>query len=282
MHREDADRRSYIDKVRSNADIAEYLHRQPGPFRVETETDALVPNWAEYYNFDVVKALCASVTSNVMNLEWHTWQTRLLFGVRYTLSDKPPLGDSKEVYAGASGIKVFENPGAFPRAWAVHEIVPIQKVQDGMPMISDHLDDLRRKAFSTQNIPALPACSVADDVSIPGYTPDKVTIKAAMGCDGMVVLSDTFFPGWYARIDGKPAPIYEVNAAMRGVPVPQGTHTVEMVYRPRSVYVGAALTFLGLAGALPVGVRVSRRQPDDDRVASAQARPRPLHVLRRP
>lgn len=254
MHREDADRRSFIDKVRTNRDIADYLHGRPGPFRVEMGTDALVPNWAEYHNLDVIVALCASVTSNIMRLEWHTWQTRLLFGVRYTVSDKPPLEDSKEVYTGASGLKVFENPGAFPRAWAIHEIIPIKHPKDGMPIINDQLYDLRRKAFSTEKIPALPACSAADDVSIPGYTPDKVTIKAGMGCDGMVVLSDTYFPGWYAKVDGRPAPIYEVNAAMRGVRVPQGLHTLEMVYRPRSVYVGAALTFLGLAGALAIAM----------------------------
>jgi Bacterial membrane protein YfhO len=258
MHREDADRRSFIDKVRTNRDIAEYLQQQPGPFRIEMATDALVPNWAEYNNMDVIVALCASVTSNVMDLEWHTWQTRFLYGVRYTLGDKPPFGDSKEVYQGASGIKVFENPGAFPRAWAVHEIIPIKNPRDGMPIINDHLDDLHHKAFSTAKIPALAPCNAADDVSIPSYTPDKITIKAGMGCDGMVVLSDTFYPGWYAKVDGKPAPIYQVNAAMRGLVVPQGVHTVTMVYRPRSVYLGAALTFLGLAGAVVVAM-VSRK-----------------------
>src|SRR5207253_2833401 len=108
---------------------------------------------------------------------------------------------------------------------------------------------LRRKVFSMEKIPALAACNATDDVTIPSYTPDKVTIKAVMGCDGMVVLSDTFYPGWYATVDGKPARIYEVDAALRGALVPQGTHTVEMVYRPRSVYWGAGLTVLGLVGA---------------------------------
>lgn len=254
VHREDTDRHNFADKIVTNRDIAEFLHQQVGTFRVETTTDKLVPNWAEYNNLDAVEALGASVTSNVLNLEWHTWQTRLLLGVRYTVGEKPPLQDSKEVYSGASGLKVYENPGAFPRAWAVHEIVAARTDRDVLPVINDHLGDLRRKAFSTAKIPALPPCNAADDVSVSRYTPENITIKAALGCDGLVVLSDTFYPGWYAKVDGKSAPIYPVNGAMRGVPVPQGAHTVNMVYRPRIVYLGAALTLLGLAGAMAIAI----------------------------
>jgi len=41
-------------------------------------------------------------------------------------------------------------------------------------------------------------------------------LKAEMTCDGMVVLSDTYYPGWSAKVDGKPAQIYEVDTALRG------------------------------------------------------------------
>ena len=49
-----------------------------------------------------------------------------------------------------------------------------------------------------------------------------------------------------------PAPIYEVNGAMRGMVVPKGAHTVTMRYRPVSVYLGGALTLLGILIALTV------------------------------
>src|SRR5438105_2057673 len=80
-----------------------------------------------------------------------------------------------------------------------------------------------------------------------------------MGWGGMVVLSDTFYPGWRARVDHKPAPIYEVNGAMRGVVVPAGSHTVTMRYRPVSVYLGAALTVAGILGALVMAAAVRSR-----------------------
>ena len=66
----------------------------------------------------------------------------------------------------------------------------------------------------------------------------------------LVILSDAFYPGWRARVDHRPAQIHEVNGALRGVAVPRGTHTVTMRYRPVSVYLGAALTLLGILGVL--------------------------------
>ena len=74
----------------------------------------------------------------------------------------------------------------------------------------------------------------------------------------MVVMSDTWYPGWTAMVDGKPAELLEVYGALRGVVVDKGSHRVSMVFRPWSVYLGAALTLLGLVLAWALGrLRVS-------------------------
>ena len=65
----------------------------------------------------------------------------------------------------------------------------------------------------------------------------------------MVIDADTYFPGWVATVDGQPAPVYEAYGFLRGVVVEAGAHRIEMRYRPKSVYWGAALTALGLFGA---------------------------------
>jgi uncharacterized membrane protein YfhO len=72
-------------------------------------------------------------------------------------------------------------------------------------------------------------------------------MEVQAGRAGYVVLADAFDPGWRATVDGEPAPLLRANVAFRAVAVPAGRHVVEMVYRPRAVILGLALTLLTLA-----------------------------------
>jgi uncharacterized membrane protein YfhO len=68
-----------------------------------------------------------------------------------------------------------------------------------------------------------------------------------MQCKGMVILTDAWFPGWSATVDGKRAKIEKAYGMVRGVVVDQGAHIIEMRYRPWSVYLGGALSLLAAA-----------------------------------
>lgn len=252
-HNSDKERGLYLEQIRGNSDVADFLHRQPGVFRVEAATDKLSTNWGSYQNLDVIQAMLAGVTANVMELDWHTWQTKRLLGVRYAVSEKPPLGDSKDRFTGESKLKVFEDPEAFPRAWAVHEVYQSDPAHIRI-FINDHLDQMHAKAFTRERPQPLSPCSTPDDVSFRQYTGEHVSIDANLGCDGMVVLSDTYYPGWSARVDGMPAQIHQVDNALRGVYLKQGKHELTMDYRPRSVYLGAFFTTLGWLGAIGLAV----------------------------
>jgi uncharacterized membrane protein YfhO len=68
-----------------------------------------------------------------------------------------------------------------------------------------------------------------------------------------LVLSDTFYPGWKAFVDGKEEKILRANYNFRAVPLTAGTHRVEFVYDPLSFKLGALTTFLGILGCLVIG-----------------------------
>ena len=67
-------------------------------------------------------------------------------------------------------------------------------------------------------------------------------------CAGLVVLPDTYFPGWRATVKGREAPIYPTDGAFRSVPVPKGTSRVEFRYEPRAFCTGLVLAVAGIAG----------------------------------
>ena len=88
----------------------------------------------------------------------------------------------------------------------------------------------------------------------------SVSIAAHMDCRGMLVMADTWYPGWYATVDGRPATIYQPYAALRGVVVEKGSYTVVLRYRPRSAMLGAMMTAVGILGACALALaRPGRR-----------------------
>ncbi|HME06593.1 MAG TPA: YfhO family protein [Bryobacteraceae bacterium] len=243
--RAEAGQRVFRERTVNNADLAQWLHAQRGTFRIETKDDEFPANWGIYHNLDVVHTY-AGVTSNILDVDDNLWNGRMLLNTRYTLAKEPADPGEKEVFTGKSGMKIYENPDAFPRAWAVREVEKMDSDQ-GHWMIANRLPELRSKAFTKQTVPKLPACSEdAGIVEVQQYSSLSVSLRAAMNCDGMVILSDNYYPGWQATVDGKRAQTYEVDFAFRGVAVPKGTHQVAFRYRPGSVYLGAFLTLAGV------------------------------------
>jgi hypothetical protein len=254
--RSSKEREQYIEQVRADPDIAAFLDGKKRasagmPFRIDIQTDQLASNWAAYHDFDTAKAMGASVTINVLETEWHTWNSRMLFGERYDIAEKPERPEQREVFTAANGLKVYENPDAFPRAWIVHELAPMQDSRYSRVFVSEHLADLHAKATVTGVQPRVAACDASkDSVSYLRYGAESSVLRANLACDGLLVISDSYYPGWVAAVDGKSTPIEPVDIALRGIAVPAGSHEIVMRFHPRSVYLGTVLTLTGVLGAL--------------------------------
>jgi hypothetical protein len=250
--RSDRNQMQWLDKIHANGDIAEYLRKQPGFQRAEVAADAFKANWGAFHGVEMHGGQTASVTTNVTESEFFGLNGRRMWGVAYTIAKDPQPDAGNEVFSGASGMKVYRRD-AFPRAWAVHQLVRVPNIIEGNILVGQDPESFRRKAYMMEQPPRVETCAEPDNVKLIEHAADRLVIRAEMACNGMVVLSDAFYPGWRARVDHRPDRIYEVNGAMRGVAVPLGRHTVTMRYRPVSVYLGAALSLLGILGALVWG-----------------------------
>jgi hypothetical protein len=158
-----------------------------------------------------------------------------------------------EVFSEPGGLKVFRNPDAYPRAWVVRKVIVPADRRAAAELVQSPDFDARRETFllgGKQRAPSWEACDGDATVDVVVQEIHRVAARARTACGGMVVFGDPIFPGWQARVDGKPAPLYAAYGALRGVVVPAGDHFVELLYRPRSVYLGAALSGIGFAGCL--------------------------------
>ena len=75
-------------------------------------------------------------------------------------------------------------------------------------------------------------------------------LEASLPADGLLVLSEVYYSGWRVQVDGQPVPCLRTNLMLRGVPLPAGTHRIEMGFRPWTVPTGLALSVVTLVAAL--------------------------------
>ena len=120
---------------------------------------------------------------------------------------------------------------------------------------------------------------------------DRAIVQAeAAGLDpGLLVVADTWMPGWGARVDGLPAPVLRGNYAQRVIPlVEPGRHTIALDYRPPGFVMGCAVTAVSaLVWILACGVAINdrlrrrrslrRRLPVLPQSDGNERRARPLH-----
>ena len=156
--------------------------------------------------------------------------------------------------------KVYENPRAYPRAWIVHEAAVAASPDAVFHRLDDATINLRRVAVLDTPLPRslAPAPQTDEPVRFRYYEADRVTLDADAGSAGLLVLSEMYYPGWRATLNGKPVAIYKVDGALRGILLPPGMSRIMLEYAPVTFYAGAALSLLTFAGVL--GGWLVRRQ----------------------
>ncbi|HXT01692.1 MAG TPA: DUF6541 family protein [Elusimicrobiota bacterium] len=127
--------------------------------------------------------------------------------------------------------------------------------------------DLRAASIVCGGGPSLPpgTGAASDAVAIERWAPGRLALSATARAGRFLVISESWHPGWRARIDGRPAAVYRTDGALLGLAVPPGTHRVDLEFAPplwgpaRLISAASALIFLGLAGWWAARRRSSRR-----------------------
>ncbi len=215
---------SLLKKLRQHDDIAAFLRSQREPVRVEIDEAVLPYNFGDWHGIDQFGGYLASLTTNIQRTQGD-YSARMRFGVNFHVGDKPARPGQVEVFQSASGLKVYRNPEARPRAWSESP------------------------------------CAAGDRVRMTERTSGRVVVEADLACPGRIVIAETYYPGWRATVDGRAVPVTEAYGVLRSVEAPGGRHRIVMLYRPRTVMAGAALTLLGLLTAAAMAFQGRRAGP---------------------
>lgn len=182
-----------------------------------------------------------------------------------------------------AGVLVQENRASFPRAFAVPEAVVAPDAEAAMSLLAHGPLQPRRQVVLEAPGPAAssPAPSVAADgdrlgapygqVDVVEYRNEQVSLEASSD-GGYLVLTDAYYPGWRAYVDGVETPIYRGDYLFRAVELPPGRHLVQFRYQPESFETGLAiarltLALLGLALLVTLAPAAWARRPSWPRTA---------------
>jgi len=145
-------------------------------------------------------------------------------------------------------VPALTNPWSLPRAYVTYRTAPAPDVDallDAMsrpnfdPLVSSYVEGDAPFVADPSAPPRGDAATITiDDTTV-------VELEATLAAPGLVVLADTFYPGWRATVDGAPAPIVATNHLFRGVAAPAGRHRVRFEYRPASLPIGVVASLAG-------------------------------------
>ncbi len=148
----------------------------------------------------------------------------------------------RKVFAGS--YYIFQNERALPRGFLVTRftvqpndaLVPSEFISGWDPA---QLVILGRSPAETYN---LRPSAHPGEIIRRSYGLTRLTFDLALQAPAIFVLSDTYYPGWRAYVDGVEQPIYRANHAFRAVFLPAGARRLEFAFRPRTVALGGLIS----------------------------------------
>ena len=166
----------------------------------------------------------------------------------------PADGAFQRVHSG--DVKVYENLGTLPRAYLAGGVAVVESDAAALAALAaPDFDPAQTTVLVQSDLDELGLSSALDglagggEVTVLRYLSEDVELRVRTEQPGLLVLADTWYPGWNATVDGQAAPIVRANYLLRGVPVPAGEHIVAMRFQPASLRNGLLVT-AGAAVAL--------------------------------
>jgi uncharacterized membrane protein YfhO len=147
-------------------------------------------------------------------------------------------------------VAIYRNPTPYPRAYFVSNVSVVRNPQTVLNVIKQPgfvplQQAVVEGGISDQQVVRLSRGGPAT-VDVERVSPNELRLHVKTEAERFLVLSEMWFPGWYAQINGQDLPIHRTNYLLRGLAVPAGTYTITMQYRPTSALVGLAITLTTL------------------------------------
>jgi hypothetical protein len=157
------------------------------------------------------------------------------------------------------GMHIYENRHAVPDAYIVGKTREVETDDQALDALSEpEFDPLSevvlqirkedeaafRAELTGRSSTGDPTAKMAGTAILANREGTNVSILTESNAPGLLVLTDIWYPGWEATVDGARATIVRANYSFRAIALPAGKHSVEFNYRPKPFYIGCGLALL--------------------------------------
>ncbi len=183
-----------------------------------------------------------------------------ILGVKYFLQGKnDPENSRLEKMDNISLVyednltKIYENENVMPRAFTVFNYIQTYDYKNAAdafmeesfnPRATASIEADKNKLLLYNDIRNISA--IYEAAKIVYYKPSEVKIEINNKTDGFLILTDAYYEGWHAYLDGNETVIYPTDVAFRGIFVPKGKHEVIFRYNPETFNFAAKISLAAL------------------------------------
>jgi len=146
--------------------------------------------------------------------------------------------------------RVFEARDFVPRTFLTSDYIVEKNDEQIIEKLFSEDFDIRRQIILEEDPNVSKRLNASGFAGITKYSLNSVVVQTDSLQASLLFLSDVYYPGWKAKIDGKEVKIYRADYTFRAVPVPAGKHKVEFVYNPQGFKYGVLLAVVGAIGTL--------------------------------
>ncbi len=236
------------------------------PVQADDDSFRVYNDWRLPGNYGMVYEVEDIGGASPLRLQWYDelasavpeerlWE---LLNVKYVITGRRSLLPVSEVLyeepLGEGTTYLHRLEDFLPRAWVVHQ-AQVLRGKEALELLADpDFDPLAMVVLEEEPSAPLPTRAGGSEstVTIVEREPTRVVLEAECADRGILVVSEVYYPGWRAYIDGEETRIHRANHALRAVELEAGFHRVQLVYDPVSFKIGLVIsagTLIAVAGA---------------------------------
>lgn len=158
------------------------------------------------------------------------------------IENKTTLKPAETLSSDTATLQLFNLEIQNPRFYAARTTYNATTVEDAFKIFfSDEYTPQQTVLLESEIGISTPSAEVAIDLKKDTDTRLEFEVTP-QNKSGILVLTDTYYPGWKAYIDDVPTPIYPANISERAVVVPEGKHKVKFVFESQSFRSGVVIS----------------------------------------